>query len=237
MSTRPRKPTDLPEPERPAKDDGEEPIEIIEVVGVDETTGTVREKSGGKDSATERHTGRRHRDSGSRSQDHDELLREKDKYYDLLLRKQADFDNYRKRMERERAEFGSAATGEVLKRLLPVLDNMERALRASEGSKDPLFKGIELVHQQFLDLLKKEGVVPIEAIGSRFDPRLHEAVDVLDIPGLEADLVLEEMQKGYTYNDKLLRPALVKVASRKGTERSSSPAPRGGDSLDEGDES
>ena len=235
MPTRPRKPTDLPEPEHPAKDEGEEPIEILEVVGVDETTGTVSDKARGEDSSAGRDTGRRHRD-GSRARDHEELLREKDKYYDLLLRKQADFENYRKRMERERAEFGSAATGEVLKRLLPVLDNMERALRASEGSKDPLFRGIELVHQQFLDLLKKEGVVPIEAIGSRFDPRLHEAVDVLDIPGLEADLVLEEMQKGYTYNDKLLRPALVKVASGKGKEKAPSIASQRRDSPDEGDE-
>src|SRR5262245_32045430 len=125
MPTRPRKPTDQPEPKLPAKDDGEEPIEIIEVVGVDETTGTVTETSGGNDSEAEHHTRPRHRNSASRSLDHEELLREKDKYYDLLLRKQADFDNYRKRMERERAEFGTAATGDVLKRLLPVLDNME----------------------------------------------------------------------------------------------------------------
>jgi len=115
---------------------------------------------------------------------------------------------------------------EVLKRFLPILDNMERALRASEGSKDPLFKGIELVHQQFLDLLKKEGVVPIDALGARFDPRLHEAVEVLDVPGFESDVILEEMQKGYAYNDRLLRPALVKVASGKGAERASSSGPQ-----------
>ena len=122
----------------------------------------------------------------------------------------------RKRMEREREESGGAAARDVLKRLLPVLDNMERALRASEGSKDPLYKGIELVRQQFLDLLKKEGVQPIDARGARFDPRLHEAVQVVDVPGFEADMILEEMQKGYTHNDRLLRPALVKVASGKG---------------------
>jgi len=78
------------------------------------------------------------------------------------------------------------------------------------------------VHQQFLDLLKKEGVVPIDALGARFDPRLHEAVQVMDVPGFESDVVLEEMQKGYMYNDRLLRPALVKVTSGKGADRASS---------------
>ncbi|OLC55984.1 MAG: nucleotide exchange factor GrpE [Acidobacteria bacterium 13_1_40CM_4_69_4] len=143
----------------------------------------------------------------------EEALREKDRYYDLLLRKQAEFDNFRKRIERERAESGLAGVRDILKGLLPVLDNMERALRTSEPSNDPLRRGVELVYQQFLDLLKKEGVQPIEALGVRFDPRLHEAVEVLDVPGFEADMVLEEMQKGYTFNDRLLRPALVRVSS------------------------
>jgi len=221
MPTRPRKPTDPPEPERPGKDE-EEPIEILEVVGVDETTGAVKEKTGREERPAGRAGGRSHPDTSTLARELEESKRDKDKYYDLLLRKQADFDNFRKRMERERDESGSAAVREVLKRFLPILDNMERALRASEGSKDPLFKGIELVHQQFLDLLKKEGVVPIDALGARFDPRLHEAVLVMDVPGFESDVVLEEMQKGYMYNDRLLRPALVKVTSGKGADRASS---------------
>jgi molecular chaperone GrpE len=226
MPTRSRKPTDLPEPERPGKD-GEEPIEILEVVGVDETTGTVKEKSAREEHASGRSRGRAHADTTSiLAHELEEAKQDKDKYYDLLLRKQAEFDNFRKRMERERSEAGAAAVREVVKRFLPVLDNMERALRASEGSKDSLFKGIELVHQQFLDVLRKEGVVPIEALGTRFDPRLHEAVDVQDVAGFEPDVVLEEMQKGYTYNDRLLRPALVKVASGRGTERGPSADPQ-----------
>jgi len=214
MPTRPRKPTDLPEPEGSGKDE-EEPIEILEVVGVDETTGAVPETTErrGRPSATQRQRGAG--EDPDLARELEEVRRDKDKYYDLLLRKQADFDNFRKRMERERNESWAAAARDLLKRFLPILDNMERALKASEGSKDPLLKGIELVHQQFLDLLKKEGVQPIDALGARFDPRLHEAVEVLDVAGFEADMVLEEMQKGYTFNDRLLRPALVKVASGK----------------------
>lgn len=207
MRTRPRKRADLPEPKGSGRDE-EEPIEILEVVGVDETTGQ-------EPHAPARKTAESEADGGALARRLEEALREKDGFYDRLLRKQAEFDNYRKRMERERDESGASAAREVLKRLLPVLDNMERALRTSEGSTDPLRRGIEMVHQQFLDLLKKEGIRPIDALGSCFDPRLHEAVEVLDVAGFEADVILEEMQKGYTWNDRLLRPALVKVSSGK----------------------
>ncbi len=226
MPTRPRKPTDLPEPKRPGKDE-EEPIEILEVVGVDETTGAVKEETGREEPGGA--GGGQGKRAAALAQQLEEALRDKDKYYDLVLRKQAEFDNYRKRMEREREESGGAAARDVLKRLLPVLDNMERALRASEGTSDHLYKGIELVHQLFLDLLKKEGVQPVDALGTRFDPRLHEAVQVLDVAGFEADVVLEEMQKGYTYNDRLLRPALVKVASGKGSKQAPTAGPNPGD--------
>ena len=215
MPTRPRKPTDPPEAERPGEDE-EEPIEILEVVGVDETTGAVKKGRERPDAASGAPAAPQGKRAAEQARQLEEALREKDKYYDLLLRKQAEFDNFRKRMEREREEAGSGAARDILKRILPVLDNMERALRASEGSGDPLYKGIELVHQQFLDLLKKEGVRPVDALGAPFDPRLHEAVEVLDVPGFEPDVVLEEMQRGYTHNDRLLRPALVKVASGKG---------------------
>ena len=216
MRTRPRKPTDPPEAEHPGAHE-EEPIEILEVVGVDEATGAVKAEKERPERASRASAGPQSKRTAEQARQLDEALREKDKYYDLFLRKQAEFDNFRKRMEREREEAGAGAARDVLKRVLPVLDNMERALRASEGSNDPLYKGIELVHQQFLDLLKKEGIRPVEALGVRFDPRLHEAVEVLDVPGFEADMILEEMQKGYTHNDRLLRPALVKVASGKGS--------------------
>ncbi len=215
MPTRRRKPTDPPEPESSGRDE-EEPIEILEVVGVDETTGAVKKGAASAAPPHGRAASPPEPGDDTHARQLEEALRDKDKYYDLLLRKQAEFDNYRKRTERERAESSLAGAREVLHRLLPVLDNMERALRTGEASSDPLRKGIELVHQQFQDLLKKEGVQPIEALGAHFDPRLHEAVEVLDVPGFEADMILEEMQKGYTFNDRLLRPALVKVSSGRG---------------------
>ncbi|HEV8702492.1 MAG TPA: nucleotide exchange factor GrpE [Candidatus Polarisedimenticolia bacterium] len=214
MPTRPRKPTNLPEARGPGGDE-EEPIEILEVVGVDETTGAVKKNKAHRPAGSERKAIEPDPENDAQARLLDEAVKEKDRLYDQLLRKQADFDNYRKRMERERDESGAVAAREVLKRLLPVLDNMERALKTAEASRDPLRKGIELVHQQFLDLLKKEGVQPIESLGTAFDPRLHEAVEVLDVAGFEPDMVLEEMQRGYTQNDRLLRPALVKVSSGK----------------------
>ena len=214
MPTRPRKPTDLPEARGPGEDEGE-PIEILEVVGVDETTGAVKKNKAHRPVRSERKAVEPDPEVDPQARLLDEAVKEKDRLYDQLLRKQAEFDNYRKRMERERDETGGMAAREVLKRLLPVLDNMERALKTAEASRDPLRKGIELVHQQFLDLLKKEGVQPIDALGTAFDPRLHEAVEVLDVAGFEPDMVLEEMQRGYTHNDRLLRPALVKVSSGK----------------------
>ncbi len=215
MPTRRRMPTDPPDARGPGEGE-EEPIEILEVVGVDETTGAVKEGSAPGPSAPGRQPAEPESDSGVRGRRLADALRERDRLYDQLLRKQADFDNYRKRTERERDEAGSVAAREVLKRLLPVLDNMERALKTGEGSRGPLRQGIELVHQQFLDLLRKEGIQPIDALGSVFDPRLHEAVEVLDVAGFEPDVVLEEMQRGYLHNDRLLRPALVKVSSGRG---------------------
>jgi len=225
MPTRRRKPTDPPEQGSSGQDE-EEPIEILEVVGVDETTGAVKKGTPPAAHPSGRGTQPPEPVGDTLAYQLEEALRDKDKYYDLLLRKQAEFDNFRKRIERERAESGLAGAREVLQRLLPVLDNIERALRTSEASNDPLRKGVELVHQQFLDLLKKEGMQPIDALGARFDPRLHEAVEVLDVPGFEADMILEEMQKGYTFNDRLLRPALVKVASGQGSGRAPSTGPQ-----------
>src|SRR5690348_4897316 len=105
------------------------------------------------------------------------LQREKDALQDRLLRTAAEFDNYRKRMERERRELSEYAAGEVLKDLLPVIDNFERALQApATPETDALRKGIELIHKQMLDVLNKRGVRPIEALGADFDPNLHQAV-------------------------------------------------------------
>src|SRR5688500_11564043 len=105
------------------------------------------------------------------------LQQERDALQDRLLRTAAEFDNYRKRMDRERRELSEFAASDVLLELLPIVDNFERALQASAGPQGESFrKGIELIHKQMLDLLRKRGAMPIEAVGADFDPRLHQAV-------------------------------------------------------------
>jgi molecular chaperone GrpE len=142
-----------------------------------------------------------------------ELRREKDALQDRLLRMAAEFDNYRKRIERERRDQADSAAAAAIEDLLPIIDNLERALQAPLGADaDGYRKGVELVHQQMMDVLRRRGVKPIEAVGADFDPRFHEAV----VHEVSADHregeVIEELRRGYTLGERLLRPAMVKVA-------------------------
>jgi len=141
----------------------------------------------------------------------EELRRERDAVQDRLLRTAAEFDNYRKRMDRERRDLAEYTAGEVLTELLPIIDNLERALQAA-AADDPLRKGVELIHRQMLDILRKRGIKPIEALGADFDPNFHQAV--IHEPSAEhrEGEVMEELQRGYVVGDRLLRPAMVKVA-------------------------
>jgi molecular chaperone GrpE len=141
----------------------------------------------------------------------DELRREKDALQDRLLRTAADFDNYRKRMERERRELSDHIRAEVLKDMLPIVDNFERALAAGTGTES-FDKGVELIYRQMLDFLKKRGVTPIEALGADFDPNFHQAVIHETSDAHREGEVMEELQRGYMLGDRLLRPAMVKVA-------------------------
>jgi molecular chaperone GrpE len=142
-----------------------------------------------------------------------DLQRERDDYYDRLLRKSAEFDNYRKRVERERREQGDQAVNNLLEELLLVVDDFDRALTvdASEGGA-AYRKGVELIHAKLNDLLRKNGVRPFESVGADFDPNLHQAV-VHEESGEHRDgEVIAELRKGYMIGDRLLRPAMVKVA-------------------------
>ncbi len=141
------------------------------------------------------------------------LERERDEYKDLLLRKSAEFDNYRKRVERERREIIQYAASEVFEGLLPILDDFERALRAPAGDSVEAYRqGVELIRKQLLDFLAKHDVRPIEALGAAFDPRFHEAVTYEERPGSRDGEVIEEIRRGYMHGDRLLRPAVVRVA-------------------------
>jgi molecular chaperone GrpE len=142
----------------------------------------------------------------------EELRREKDALQDRLLRTAAEFDNYRKRVDRERRELADYMKADVLAEILPILDNFERALQAPSSEGEPLRKGVELIHKQMLDFLRKRGVTPIEALGAEFDPNFHQAVIHETSPSHREGEVIEELQRGYMLGDKLLRPAMVKVA-------------------------
>lgn len=147
-----------------------------------------------------------------------DLQRERDDYYDRWMRKAAEFDNYRKRIERERREQADQSVTDLLLELLLVVDDFDRALETlSADAKGPgdvvaYKKGIELIHAKLHDLLKKRGVRPIDALGSDFDPNLHQAVMHEPSPGRRDNEVIAELAKGYMLGDRLLRPAMVKVA-------------------------
>lgn len=142
-----------------------------------------------------------------------ELRQQRDDYYDRLLRKTAEFDNYRKRTDRERIQLSEAAAADLLTELLPLVDDMERALKAESGADgEGIRKGVELIHKQLMDILRKRGVTPIETLGTDFDPHFHMAVSHEPSQGHRENEVTEEFRRGYMLGDRLLRPAMVKVA-------------------------
>ncbi len=141
----------------------------------------------------------------------EKLKAEREALLDRLARLQAEFDNARKRAVREQQEFREFAAAEVIKNLLPILDSFERALRAGGDATD-FRNGIELIYRQFQDALQKIGVQPIVAMGQPFDPRVHEAIEMVDSTEVPDQDVMDELQRGYKYKDRLLRPAMVRVA-------------------------
>jgi molecular chaperone GrpE len=140
------------------------------------------------------------------------LRKERDALQDRLLRTAAEFDNYRKRVDRDRRDQAEAATADAIADLLPIVDNLERALNAPTGGDEGFRKGVELIHQQMLELLRKRGVKPIDAVGADFDPRYHQAVVQEESADHREGEVIEEFARGYMLGDRLLRPAMVKVA-------------------------
>ncbi len=142
------------------------------------------------------------------------LQRERDDYYDRLLRKTAEFENYRKRIDRERQQVTESAAADLIVELLPLVDDLERALKADVGTEgaDAYRRGVELIQTKLMELLRKRGVRPIEALGADFDPHYHMAVAHEPAEGRRDGEVLEEFRRGYMLGDRLLRPAMVKVA-------------------------
>ncbi len=143
--------------------------------------------------------------------DRDQLAAEKAELKDRLLRSLADFDNFRRRAERDRSEYIQFAAMESVRGLVPILDDFQRAMKAETADKE-YAKGVELIYQRLFEALKKTGLEPIETAGKIFDPNVHQAVDRVQTDEVEDQTILEEYQSGYNFKGKLLRPAMVKVA-------------------------
>ncbi|MFD2612714.1 nucleotide exchange factor GrpE [Paenibacillus gansuensis] len=131
------------------------------------------------------------------------------------LRTQADLENFRRRTRQEKEELAKYASAKLLEQLVPVLDNFERALAASKDNRDydSFAKGVDMIFRQFEQVLTNEGLAPIESVGQPFNPEFHQAIMQVESDEYEEGTVVEEVQKGYTLKDKVLRPAMVKVSS------------------------
>lgn len=148
-------------------------------------------------------------------------LEKKDKqindYTDQLKRKQADFENYRKRIEKQQDQSAQIEVEKLTKKLLCIIDNLERALEASKQNHDlkTLIDGIEMTHKNMTNILKKEGLETIDCRGKEFDPNLHEAIMPVESEEHADNTIYEELEKGYTFKNKVIRPAKVKVVKNK----------------------
>jgi molecular chaperone GrpE len=144
------------------------------------------------------------------------LQQERDDLHERLLRTTAEFDNYRKRTERERRTLSEAVSADLIQDLLPVIDDLERALRATQSGGDETIErfrqGFELIHRQLLDVLRRRGVEPLEVVGRDFDPEWHESVATEPANGARDGEITAEIRRGYRIGQRLLRPAMVRVA-------------------------
>jgi molecular chaperone GrpE len=143
------------------------------------------------------------------------LKAERDSLLDRLARAQAEFENVRRRASKEQQEFRDYAVADAVKTLLPSLDSLERALQVKSDAAE-LRGGVELIYKQLLSALSRLSVNPIVSKGEAFDPRFHEAIEMVDTNDAPDHQVLEELQRGYKFKDRLLRPAMVKVARNPG---------------------
>jgi molecular chaperone GrpE len=139
--------------------------------------------------------------------------RERDEYLELAKRTQADFENYRKRATKEAAAAGARARTGLIREILPVVDNLERALASADDADEGFVEGVRLVYSELQGVLSRTGVEPIEPVGEQFDPTVHEALSTREQDGAEAGVVLDVVEKGYRTADTVIRPARVIVAA------------------------
>jgi molecular chaperone GrpE len=199
-------------PPHDVPDDSEE-IEILEIEGMPEPDGPLADEEVEVPFEEEAIP-------PARAPEAVEEPREEPGSRERLIRLQADFDNLRKRIEREEAELRKVASIRLMTALLPVIDNFGRAVATQrvEGDDGAFRSGVELIHRQMLDVLHKEGLRAVEALGRPFDPTVHEAFATESASAFPPNTVIEEVQRGYLLHDRLLRPALVRVSVSPGTE-------------------
>ena len=207
------------ESERPPEERPQEP-EVAPEDDVATTNDDAAEPAGDQDAsneaemeeATDRGGMDDAADGGTAQADPEASLREeRDKYLDLARRTQADFENYRKRAAKEAAAAGHRAKSGVVRELLPVVDNLERALASAEENEQHLAEGVRLVHSELVSLLQRNGVEQFDPSGEAFDPEFHEALSVRTDEAADSGVVLDVVEKGYRLNGTLLRPARVVV--------------------------
>lgn len=144
----------------------------------------------------------------------DQLAKEKGELHELLLRRQAEFENFRRRVDREKSELFEYASMDAVKTMLPILDDFERALKVECLDKD-YARGMELIYQRFYDVLKKLGLEAINTKDAQFDPHLHHAVEMFETDEHPDNTIIDEYQRGYFFKGRLLRPAMVRVAVKR----------------------
>jgi molecular chaperone GrpE len=186
------------------------------VMGTERDAGPVREPKGlecASEAAPQVPPAPPDADVGELTATIQQLQAEKQRLYDRLLRKQAELENLRKRTQREKEELLNQANADLIRSLLPSLDGFERALKhRAIRVPDEFYKGMEMIYRGLLDVLKREGLTPIEALGQKFDPHLHQAVESVEDDRHRDQEVVEELLRGYNFKHRLLRPSIVKVA-------------------------
>lgn len=142
------------------------------------------------------------------------LVAEKQELFERLQRKQAELENFRKRLQREKEDFLQHATADLVRALLPALDAFDRALKHRDANiPEDFYQGMDLIYRQLLEVLGRAGLSPVETAGKLFDPHFHQAVETVQVPGARDQEIVEELQRGYRLKHRLLRPAIVKVAT------------------------
>jgi len=178
---------------------------------IEDTTGSVEELEREMRETAQEAVAEESSDGGTTPTTDPALRVENQQLKDRYLRTLADFENFRKRNEREKADFFKHALGAVLRDILPVLDNFDRALEHAEEG-DEFHKGVLLIYKQLFEILQRHGMKPVDEVGVHFDPNIHEAVIREEDPSVPSHTVVAVLQKGYFLHDRLLRPAMVKVA-------------------------